>query len=409
MTAAPATARWVCCHLGAREHYAVPRALHRRQRLRRLITDAWVTPGSTWSRLPGGWPRRLSERFHPDLSNADVQAFTLALMTREALWRARSGDWEQLMRRNRWFGRRAAAALQYVTDARGRGTIVFAHSYSAREVFTFAKSREWTTVLGQIDPGEEHFRAVARASADRPEYGPAPAPPPAAYFEAWREECRLADWIVVNSEWSRDSLVRAGVAPAKIRVVPLAYDPESGAEAAGREAPEAFSRERPLRLLFVGHAAVVKGAAALLEAVELLAEVPVELRMVGAIAMRIPDRFLNHPGITWIGPVPRSEVMRHYRESDVLVFPSLSDGFGMAQVEAQGWQLPIIASRSCGRVVQDELNGLLLAEPAPGEIAAAIRRVAADPTMLDRWSRHAPSARHARMAELGTALAALER
>lgn len=386
----------------------MPRALHRGGRLRRLITDAWVPPGSGWSWLPGELPRRLSERFHPDLATADVEASTLSLMTREVLWRTEPGGWQQLMARNRWFGRRAAAALRRVTAAPER-TILFAHSYSAREVFAFAKSRAWMTVLGQIDPGEEHFRIAAKASAEKPEYGPAPPAPPAAYFEAWREECRLADWIIVNSEWSRELLVRAGVAPGKIRVVSLAYDPAGDSEPVRREASQRFGSDRPLRLLFVGHASVVKGAAALLDAMELLADVPVDLRMVGAVAMQVPDRFLRHPNITWVGPVSRSEVMRHYRESDLLVFPSLSDGFGMAQVEAQGWQLPILASRNCGRVVEDGRNGMLLAEPTAHEIAGALRRIAADPHLLDRWSRHAAPAGRSRMADLGTALAALER
>ena len=108
MTTAPAAGlAWVCCHLGAREHYAVPRALHRLERLRMLVTDAWVEPGSVWSRLPGDLPRRLSERFHPELADADVRAFTLRLMAREAQWRSQpSNGWEQLMKRNRWFGRR---------------------------------------------------------------------------------------------------------------------------------------------------------------------------------------------------------------------------------------------------------------------------------------------------------------
>ena len=36
-----------------------------------------------------------------------------------------------------------------------------------------------------------------------------------SYFEKWRHECELADWIVVNSDWSRESLIRAGVPRAE--------------------------------------------------------------------------------------------------------------------------------------------------------------------------------------------------
>ncbi len=35
---------WICCQLGAREHFAVPRALHRDGKLAQLVTDAWA-PG----------------------------------------------------------------------------------------------------------------------------------------------------------------------------------------------------------------------------------------------------------------------------------------------------------------------------------------------------------------------------
>lgn len=401
-------ARWVCCHLGAREHYAVPRALHRHQRLHLLITDAWVRPGSVWSLLPGELPRRLSERFHPELASARVRSFTSSLMVREAVWRSQPArGWEQLMARNGWFGRRAAAALRGTRELLEQATVVFAHSYSAREVFTYAKSRGWTTVLGQIDPGPEHFRIVQQLSEEHPEYGGAPEAPPPVYFEGWREECRLADWIVVNSDWSREALSRAGIPSEKLRVVPLPFEPETSGPSPMRTYPNAFSRERPLRALFVGHAAVAKGVPALLEAVAQLTDVPVELRLVGDTSMTVPARFRNHPAIHWLGPVSRLDVMRHYHESDVLIFPSLSDGFGMAQIEAQGCGLPIIASRSCGRVVRDRVNGLLLQEVSPEEIAGAIRSVVADPRLLGDFARNSAS-NQGGVSALGTALLQLE-
>ena len=402
-------ALWVCCHLGAREHYAVPRALHRLQRLRRLVTDAWVPPGSAWARLPGELPRRLSERFHPDLADADVRAFTTRLMMREAVWRARPAvGWSGLIERNRWFGRQAAGALHRVREVPGARTVLFAHSYSAQEVFRHARTRGWTRVLGQIDPGPEHFRIVQEAGAAREEYGSAPEAPPDEYFEAWHDECRLADWIVVNSEWSRDALARAGIPAEKLRVMPLAYERESGVPPPVREYPSEFTRPRPLRILFVGHVAVAKGAAALLEAVALLSDVPIELRLVGAASMTIPERIRNDPAIEVVGAVSRGDVMRFYRDSDVLVFPSLSDGFGMAQIEAQGWRLPIIASRSCGSVVQHGINGLLLDEVSPAAIAAAIRKVAQDPKLLERFSRGSNAANRGAVSALGRALLHLE-
>jgi glycosyltransferase involved in cell wall biosynthesis len=263
-------------------------------------------------------------------------------------------------------------------------------------------------VLGQIDPGAMHFRVVNQAAEQFPEYGPPPAAPPPAYLERWREECDLADRIVVNSEWSRECLERVGIPASNIHVVPLAYEPEPVDATFTREYPSGFTEQRPLRVLYVGQVSVAKGAAAMLESLTLLDEVPVRLRVVGAESMTIPQRFRDDRRIEWVGAVPRSDVMRHYRECDVLLFPTLSDGFGMAQIEARGWQLPIIASRRCGAVVEHGISGLLLDEPTPSAIASAIERVAASPDLLARFA-HSPRPVQAEpLAGLGDHLARLE-
>lgn len=401
------TARWVCCHLGAREHYAVPRAIHQGRRLHQLVADAWVTPGGVWASLPGNLGQRLSERFHPDLRDARVRAFTLPLLAHETWWRVqRLTGWDLLMARNQWFGRCAAGALRGIPDSSAQ-TVVFGHSYSCREAFAYAKTRGWTTVMGQMDPGAEHFRVVRDLAAAWPEYGAPPPPPAPEYFEAWREECALADWIVVNSDWTREALIAAGIPANKLRLIPLVYEPEPTPPRPPREYPEAFSAARPLRALFVGSGAVAKGLPPLLEAVEHLG-LPIQLSIVGATAMAVPPRLMTNPAIRWVGPVSRGEVMRHYRENDVLVFPSYSDGFGMAQIEAQGWSLPIIASRNCGRVVEDGVTGLVLPEVSADAIASALRRLVEAPPLLRAFAAQSSAHRPPGLTALSAALRELE-
>lgn len=395
---------WICCHLGAREHYAVPLALHRQQRLSTLITDAWAPPGSGWTRLPGDLGRRLGERYLPELADAAVRDFTGSLVVHEMGWRARQLEgWPLLVARNRWFQDRAAQAVRDLKTAPGPQA-VFAHSYAALAPFQAAKARGWTTVLGQIDPGEEHVAVVARESARWPEYGAAPPPPPQEYFAAWRQECALADHIVVNSEWAREGVVRAGVPAGKLSVVPLPYEPDGAGAAWPREYPERFTAERPLRALIAGSVATAKGVPALLEAMERLRDRPITLTVVGPLAMTVPARFREHPAIRWVGPVQRSEVMRHCREADVLVFPSASDGFGMVQVEAQGWKLPVIASRFCGQVVRDGVNGLLLPEVSTDAIEQALRTVEQRPALLAAFAARSQPDAGASVTALGAAL-----
>lgn len=388
MSGRRAGASWICCQLGAREHYVVPRALHRAGRLRELVTDAWVAPSSPLQLLPGEQARRLRERYHPDLADAAVCDFTSSLITHEVLWKTqRLSGWPSFMVRNAWFQEQALHHLKSV-DTSSSGTVLFAHSYAALAPFRWAKARGWTLVLSQIDPGEHHFDVVALAAQASPQYGPAPLPPPPEYFSQWREECALADRIVVNSSWTAGSLEQAGVPRDKMSIVPLAYEPQQERESAtiDRQYPDAFTPSRPLRILYVGQVAVAKGAAALLEAFDALRDRPVHLTMVGATSMQVPHAFLSDPSITWAGHIPRQEVMRHYRDADVLVFPSMSDGFGMAQIEACGWGLPIVASRHCGEVVEHGVNGLLLPEVSAGAIANAIRTLLDAPASLTRFA-----------------------
>lgn len=392
---------WICCQLGAREHFAVPRALYRAGKLRQLIIDAWA-PWSRW-----GGVGRLGQRYHADLEAAPVEALTGALLGHELLWRLQGKrDWNHIIARNAWFQSSAARLLH---DAPGGGkTMVFAHSYAALEIFRQAKRRGWVSVLGQIDAGMEHYAIEDRLTKARAEFRSTATAPPAGYFDQWRQECDLADRIVVNSPWSREALIRAGVPEQKITIVALPYELPAGAQSFTRAFADSFSFKRPLRALFVGTASVTKGVPELLEAMEVLQGLPIELQLVGECMMTLPDRFAADPRISVVGPVDRDAVMEYYRSSDVLVFPSHSDGFGMAQVEAQAWGLPIIASRHCGPVVRDEETGILVGDITSDALAGALRRVIESPALLARFSEQARAQPVATLATLAEGLIALE-
>ena len=227
--------RWVVCQIGAREHYAAARALHRAGRLAALVTDAWVKPGAALGQLSPG----LAGRFHPGLDGAHVLAPRLGAVPRELTLRARHrGGWPLVMARNRWFQR---MAVKQLARCRMRPLTIFAYSYAAREIFAYARSRGWRTVLGQIDPGPAEERIVAdlhRRSALKADWHPAPS----QYWDEWRAECDLADTIVVNSAWSRDCLLGEGVPTSKLAVVPLALEAPPAAQSFSRAYPSALRR-----------------------------------------------------------------------------------------------------------------------------------------------------------------------
>ncbi len=393
---------WICCQLGAREHYAVPRALRLHHALDSMVTDAWVAPGN----VLGNFRRGLRERFHDDLADARVRHSTLRLLTFEAWARIRGlRGWERILARNEWFQQQAAKRLRDYGTAGPGDCVLFGYSYAAKDIFRLAKRRGWRTVLGQIDPGPPEERIVAQLHSEN-------AGPRA-------DGQTLADRIVVNSPWSERALIEEGVPPEKLRVVPLAYEPPAEAAGFSRQYPERFTSQRPMRVLFLGQVNVRKGMGPLLEAIrQLLTDRPhpSPLCRLGPPSPLTPlpsdgrgkpeaTREGRHcPQIRWVGPVARGATASFFRDADVFLFPTFSDGFGLTQLEAQAWRLPVIASKSCGEVVDDGKNGVVLKEVSSGAIAEALRRCLTAPASLRDFSARAVSREQFGLSRIGEAM-----
>ena len=393
--------KWISCQLGAREHYAVPRALQLSGSLGEFFTDLWIRPGT----LLHSWRKRLSGRFHPALANAPVSAPNVAALTFELkAYASRANGWKLINERNEWFQQRA---IEQLRNSDNGAHTVFAYSYAAEQIFKFARERGWKTVLGQIDPGPAEERIVAdlheRSSPKQNHWQPAPR----EYWERWRTECALADQIVVNSAWSRKALLNEGVPSEKIHIVPLAYDAPAEASSFTRHYPTAFTAQRPLRVLFLGQINLRKGAAQLFEAIKLLSGEYVEFWFVGPTQVSVPRELKEHPQVKWFGVASRSEVANYYKQADVFILPTLSDGFGLTQLEAQSWKLPVVVSTYCGEVVEHGVNGAILEDVSSTAIAELLRSFLRSPETLRAMSANSHVAERFSLKTLAASLTSL--
>jgi glycosyltransferase involved in cell wall biosynthesis len=394
---------WLCSQLGAREHYAIPRELFRQGSLDHLLTDAWAPPGSPLAAF------RLGERFHPDLAEAPVQAWTSGLLAFELAARLkRLSGWPSIVARNHWFQQKVVGYLRnYEPRTDNQELTLFSYSYAAREIFRFAKSRGWTIILGQIDPGPFEEEIVAAEVEREPSLAPDWRRAPADYWKSWREECDVADRIIVNSQWSFDALVRTGIRKEKLAIISLALA-NNVRSVLPKAYPRRFTSARPLRVLFLGQISLRKGIARLLNAARSFQSQPVEFLMVGPIQITIPEDLRSNRKIRWVGSVARNRVRNYYEQADVFILPTLSDGFALTQLEALAERLPVIASRRCGEVVIDRVNGLLLEEPTAAAIEEALRSCLDNPDQLAQFSENATVAERFSLSVLGASYARLQ-
>src|SRR5262249_46337133 len=122
---------WICCQLGAREHYSFARALHAKGMLGGLVTDTWVRSGH----LSGWLPPSLRERYHPDLASAPVRAWNTGTVAFELVAQRRGWrGWPLILERNRWFQRKVVSSLSArEPSTRDPQPILFSYSYTALE------------------------------------------------------------------------------------------------------------------------------------------------------------------------------------------------------------------------------------------------------------------------------------
>jgi glycosyltransferase involved in cell wall biosynthesis len=201
-----------------------------------------------------------------------------------------------------------------------------------------------------------------------------------AMVETSRKEIRLADYFLVASNFTKHQLVETGVESKKIYVVPYGVDldrycPEEGVT-------QNYSKK--LTFIFVGRMTAVKGFHLLIEALSRLPSGSFECLLVGHpqnsefLLKELSDDF------KFLGPLVNSDMPDIYRLADVLVAPSLYDGFGLAVLEAMASGLGVICSRNAGAsdIVRHGETGLLIDPNSVDDLHASLEYLLDNPTKL---------------------------
>lgn len=203
------------------------------------------------------------------------------------------------------------------------------------------------------------------------------------------EELSLADHIFVASKFTASTLKEYPNKLPATQIIPYGFPNVADVR---EYDTAAVYKHRPVKLLFVGKLTQQKGLADLFAALQGL-ESEVELTLVGHKTGDCKPLEENLKKYNWIPSMPHEQVLKLMRKNDVLVFPSLFDGFGLVITEAMAQGTPVIASdRSAGPdLITHGKNGWLM----KGGEAQSLRDVIED--ILDNRERIAEVGRAAMM------------
>ena len=371
--------------LGARNHYLTARALHGAGMLHGLYTDAYARKGSWKTRLATALSAgnldgaRVLESRRSDLPDAKVKdAWSVTL--RALLQRKLPIPGGSTARSDAALAK-ALTRFAIASDL-ASATAVFGYSSACPELFRSARRSGMTTLLDQASATvatsdrimrEEHKRwrgwALGRSQDLR------------LYEERQAEELDLADTIFAPSAFVKRSLLDAGVPEQRIEVIPYGFE-----VAVMDPASRKRSRGGRLRVLYLGNVSLQKGVPYLLEAARALGSRDFEYRVVGPVSLSAEKLEPYRELVQFTGRVPRNQTGEHYDWADVFVLPTLCDGFSVVQLEACARGVPVIATPSCGSIVEDGVQGYIV---PPGDQVAIAERLQAlrdSPTLLARMS-----------------------
>jgi len=185
-----------------------------------------------------------------------------------------------------------------------------------------------------------------------------------------------ADWIVVNSDFVRETFEWVGFDTTRVKVIYAGVEAEFMDSIPGRDAK---LDEGPLRLLFAGEIGQRKGADVLFRALSTLNGVDWNLDLIGAITPAIAagwSEFLNDPRVTWHGTVRIRQLAALMSRAEVFVFPSLAEGSARVVAMAMAAGCYVVTTPNSGSVVRDGIHGRLVPPGDHEALAATLMEIA---------------------------------
>jgi glycosyltransferase involved in cell wall biosynthesis len=203
-----------------------------------------------------------------------------------------------------------------------------------------------------------------------------------------RSSARTADILMcLNSEEARYLLENDWASKGRVTVL-------------ANPAPASFfiersHRERAQQLLYVGQWLPMKGTRYLVEAfTELRREYP-DLRLccAGTLDAKVIDSFLAElrDHVTVHPRVNEQELLDLHREADIFIFPTLSEGFSLALVEAMASGLPIVTTKvgAAPDILVDHRSALFVPTHNTACLVDSIKKLIDDPSLRTRLGTEA--------------------
>lgn len=210
--------------------------------------------------------------------------------------------------------------------------------------------------------------------------------PESKFWKLVLNDCKNADVIQVNSEYVKTSFVENGFDPGNIKVIQL------GVRSDFHKLKIEYAINGPIRILFTGGFGQRKGSLLIIESIKKLLEqgINFQLDIVGSIIsdFALPTWFTNQPQVKLHGYIPQNELKSYFKNADIYIFPSYSEGAAQSLKEAMTAGLPVISTKQSGGPIIHGKNGWLIPDDSAIDLTEAIQILAKDRKLRERLGKN---------------------
>jgi glycosyltransferase involved in cell wall biosynthesis len=318
----------ITCHAGARDGYYLSVALDRLGCLEKLVTDFY---------MPSLIGEFFKARGSSELHSSKTLSTPINFIKRRFI-------------KNDFLSVDAALSKKAFEIANATGSNLFLTSYTAFEAFNMVKAKELdiSCDLFQIHP---HPLSIKKILTDELLFTPEAKFSILAEHEMntntemlYRldQESKIADRIVVASSFTKKTLTENGIHKEKITVIPY------GVNSKLFPAKKTYSNKGKIKILFLGQMVQRKGLSYLLESIKQMDTSQVSLTIVGRGRMDedLLNRYKSFVDFTILTNLNHQKLVECFHNHDVMVLPSLVEGFGHVILEAMSSGIPVICTEN---------------------------------------------------------------
>lgn len=266
------------------------------------------------------------------------------------------------------------------------------HSFPAFAEESFLRVRR-NGGINVLEAATTHVNELlASTDAEHRKYRIGGAPFSKAWVNRVLREYDLADYITVASRLQLESFTEQGVSEKKLLFAPLGVD--TGRFAPAEDQPSLRQREKgePFRIISVGQISLLKGFPYLLDAVLALNDPEIEITLFGGIGWRAIREMIESYRRRGLNvQIGAGNPLPALRRSHLCVHATVSDGFGLAPLEAMAAGLPVIVTDGTGMkdLLDPGRNGYIIPKRDVARLAVQIAELKSDEASRIRMAQAA--------------------